>query len=392
MYFIEKLQINRDNIFNILKFAIIIYLAFLVIFQIASMKKSLDFLYGNSLISISALNKANAIYHINIQNNIYQSITLNITPTQALLDMKNSLPIVEKIWKDYEKRFQYNDKSEYLEYALLEIGNINNYFKQINRWCSNIKNIQKLSLKEIDNKVAKADIIIQELLRYEHLMAQQERNKILLKFNNFIYQIILLLIIGIFFIIKYIYSINNKQLLLKKEFQKIASNCEMLDNLEYRDTLTSLYTRRYFNYIYKEKIYLAKENKSSIALIMLEIDYFPEYNSSYGFEQGDTLLNIIADILKDIIDEKNDFVFKFDSEVFRVLLTQTDEQKTIAFEKKILTKIKLKQIEHKGSKIDKYVTVSIGSAFSKIENTTTEYSLISKADKMLSISKDKNRI
>ena len=392
MYFIEKLQINRDNIFNILKFAIIIYLAFLVIFQIASMKKSLDFLYGNSLISISALNKANAIYHINIQNNIYQSITLNITPTQALLDMKNSLPVVEKIWKDYEKRFQYNDKSEYLEYALLEIGNINNYFKQINRWCSNIENIQKLSLKEIDNEVAKADIIIQELLRYEHLMAQQERNKILLKFNNFIYQIILLLIIGVFFIIKYIYSINNKQLLLKKEFQKIASNCEMLDNLEYRDTLTSLYTRRYFNYIYKEKIYLAKDNKSSIALIMIEIDYFTEYNNSYGFEQGDALLNIIADILKDIIDEKNDFIFKFDSEAFRVLLTQTDEQKTIAFEKKILTKIKLKQIEHKGSKIDKYVTVSIGSAFSKIESTTTEYSLISKADKMLSISKDKNRI
>ena len=392
MYFIEKLQINRDNIFNILKFAIIIYLAFLVIFQIASMKKSLDFLYGNSLISISALNKANAIYHINIQNNIYQSITLNITPTQALLDMKNSLPIVEKIWKDYEKRFQYNDKSEYLEYALLEIGNINNYFKQINRWCSNIENIQKLSLKEIDNEVAKADIIIQELLRYEHLMAQQERNKILLKFNNFIYQIILLLIIGVFFIIKYIYSINNKQLLLKKEFQKIASNCEMLDNLEYRDAITSLYTRRYFNYIYKEKIYLAKDNKSSIALIMIEIDYFTEYNNSYGFEQGDALLNIIADILKDIIDEKNDFVFKFDSEAFRVLLTQTDEQKTIAFEKKILTKIKLKQIEHKGSKIDKYVTVSIGSAFSKIESTTTEYSLISKADKMLSISKDKNRI
>ena len=392
MYFIEKLQINRDNIFNILKFAIIIYLAFLVIFQIASMKKSLDFLYGNSLISISALNKANAIYHINIQNNIYQSITLNITPTQALLDMKNSLPVVEKIWKDYEKRFQYNDKSEYLEYALLEIGNINNYFKQINRWCSNIENIQKLSLKEIDNEVAKADIIIQELLRYEHLMAQQERNKILLKFNNFIYQIILLLIIGVFFIIKFIYSINNKQLLLKKEFQKIASNCEMLDNLEYRDTLTSLYTRRYFNYIYKEKIYLAKDNKSSIALIMIEIDYFTEYNSSYGFEQGDTLLNIIADILKDIIDEKNDFIFKFDSEAFRVLLTQTDEQKTIAFEKKTLTKIKLKQIENKGSKIDKYVTVSIGSAFSKIESTTTEYSLISKADKMLSISKDKNRI
>jgi len=392
MYFIEKLQINRDNIFNILKFAIIIYLAFLVIFQIASMKKSLDFLYGNSLISISALNKANAIYHINIQNNIYQSITLNITPTQALLDMKNSLPVVEKIWKDYEKRFQYNDKSEYLEYALLEIGNINNYFKQINRWCSNIENIQKLSLKEIDNEVAKADIIIQELLRYEHLMAQQERNKILLKFNNFIYQIILLLIIGVFFIIKYIYSINNKQLLLKKEFQKIASNCEMLDNLEYRDAITSLYTRRYFNYIYKEKIYLAKDNKSSIALIMIEIDYFTEYNNSYGFEQGDALLNIIADILKDIIDEKNDFIFKFDSEAFRVLLTQTDEQKTIAFEKKTLTKIKLKQIENKGSKIDKYVTVSIGSAFSKIESTTTEYSLISKADKMLSISKDKNRI
>ena len=389
MYFIERLKINT-TVLNILRFISIIYLVVLITLQISSMKNSLDELYLNSLLSISKLNEANKIYNINIQNNIHQVMNFTITPTQALLEMQKSLPIVEKIWENYEKNFSYEDKSEYLEYSLLEIREINNYFKEVNIWCSDIEQMQMLSLTDIDNKIAKANIIIQELIRYELEIAQDKRKSVISGFNNFIYQILFLLFIFTIFIIYYIYLIKNKQLLLKEELQKITANCEILDSLEYNDSLTSLYNRKYFNLLYKEKLEIAKKNEEFIALIMVDIDCFSEYNNLYGFNKGDDILITLANILIDISD-KNDFVFRFNGEAFVVLLTDTNEEKSVAFTNNILQILRDKKIEHKGSKIDNFLTVSIGMSYSKIDNTTTEYKLISDADKMLFTAKENGR-
>jgi len=389
MYFIERLKINT-TVLNILRFISIIYLVVLITLQISSMKNSLDELYLNSLLSISKLNEANKIYNINIQNNIHQVMNFTITPTQALLEMQKSLPIVEKIWENYEKNFSYEDKSEYLEYSLLEIREINNYFKEVNIWCSDIEQMQMLSLTDIDNKIAKANIIIQELIRYELEIAQDKRKSVISGFNNFIYQILFLLFIFTIFIIYYIYLIKNKQLLLKEELQKITANCEILDSLEYNDSLTSLYNRKYFNLLYKEKLEIAKKNEEFIALIMVDIDCFSEYNNLYGFNKGDDILITLANILIDISD-KNDFVFRFNGEAFVVLLTDTNEEKSVAFTNNILQILRDKKIEHKGSKIDNFLTVSIGMSYSQIDNTTTEYKLISDADKMLFTAKENGR-
>jgi len=389
MYFIERLKINT-TVLNILRFISIIYLVILITLQISSMKNSLDELYLNSLLSISKLNEANKIYNINIQNNIHQVMNFTITPTQALLEMQKSLPIVEKIWENYEKNFSYEDKSEYLEYSLLEIREINNYFKEVNIWCSDIEQMQMLSLTDIDNKIAKANIIIQELIRYELEIAQDKRKSVISGFNNFIYQILFLLFIFTIFIIYYIYLIKNKQLLLKEELQKITANCEILDSLEYNDSLTSLYNRKYFNLLYKEKLEIAKKNEEFIALIMVDIDCFSEYNNLYGFNKGDDILITLANILIDISD-KNDFVFRFNGEAFVVLLTDTNEEKSVAFTNNILQILRDKKIEHKGSKIDNFLTVSIGMSYSQIDNTTTEYKLISDADKMLFTAKENGR-
>jgi len=390
IYFMERFKISKNTLFKILRLMIILYLITLVSIQISSMKKSLDQLYSNSFLAISELNKANKIYHVNIKNNLYQVLNLNITPTQALLDMKNSLPIVEKIWKDYEKNFQYGDKVEYLEYALSEIETINHYFNEINIWCSNIEQMQMLSLRDIDKKIAKANIIIQELINYELQIAQQKRLSVLEKFKTFIYQIIFLLFIMMLFIVHYIYQMNIKQLLLKKELQKITSNYELLETLEYNDSLTSLYNRRYFNHIYKEELEIAKKDKKCITLIMVDIDCFKEYNSLYGYAKGDELLILIADILKDISDT-NSFIFRFNGEAFVILLTQADENRSIEFTKSISKTIREQKIEHKGSKTDNILTVSVGMAYSFIDDLTNEYSLISDADKMLSIAKENGR-
>jgi len=389
MYFIERLNI-KNSLINIVKIIILIYLIILVAIQIGSMKKSLDQLYSSSLLSISELNKANKIYHMNIQNNIYQSINLTITPTQAILDMKKSLPIVKKIWQDYHNNFQHNDKMEYLDYAMLEIDSINNYFEEITVWCTEIKQMQMLSLREVDEKIDNVNIIIQELINYELQIAQEERECVVEKFQNFIYQIIFFLFITTLVIIRYIYFINNKQQLLKEELKKLTSNCQILETLEYNDSLTSLYNRRYFKQIYKEKLKEAKVNNSVIALIMIDIDCFSEYNNLYGYAKGDELLIRLADILKDIISS-DDYLFRFNGEAFVILLTQTDETKSIAFTQKISQIIKDKKIEHKGSKIDTILTVSVGMAYLKTDDTTTEYSLISQADKMLSSAKESGR-
>jgi len=85
------------------------------------------------------------------------------------------------------------------------------------------------------------------------------------------------------------------------------------------DSLTGTYNHGYFLQALKEHIDQASFNKQVISLIMLDIDFFKQYNDSYGHQIGDAILIKLCETIQKYI-KKTDFVGRWGGEEFAIAL------------------------------------------------------------------------
>lgn len=161
-------------------------------------------------------------------------------------------------------------------------------------------------------------------------------------------------------------------------FEKIK-----LEKMAFYDNLTKAYTREFFEQNYS--ILLKKNlNNSSIAIALLDIDYFKHVNDTYGHNIGDkVLIQFVKTIQK--YSRKDDFIFRWGGEEFVLFLTIDDEKNML---EKILNKFRNSIKSEKFEIIDK-LTCSIGGTFYKNKEDIQE--TIKRADKALYIAKASGR-
>ena len=133
-----------------------------------------------------------------------------------------------------------------------------------------------------------------------------------------------------------------------------------IEQLSITDELTKLYNRRFFNNKIEEEINRAKRENKTLCLLILDIDYFKQYNDTYGHQKGDFVLESVAKILANKTNRASDFAFRIGGEEFAII-TSLEKDKTIEFAQLIKEDIENLKIEHKASEISKYVTISIGA-------------------------------
>jgi len=159
---------------------------------------------------------------------------------------------------------------------------------------------------------------------------------------------------------------------------------EMMSDMAHKDFLTKVYNRRYFfqeiQNFYAEKI--------PFAVAMLDIDNFKKINDTYGHDVGDSVLVLLANLLKRNT-KGADLVSRFGGEEFCVALRDVDKKQAIGFFAKLRKSIadQSLNIESKNIKL----TVSIGVSFSDGANIEE---LINRADRALYRAKNsgKNRV
>lgn len=152
-----------------------------------------------------------------------------------------------------------------------------------------------------------------------------------------------------------------------------------IEKLSITDELTTLYNRRYFNIKFEDEIKRAKRDKKTICIIILDIDYFKQYNDTYGHQKGDYVLFEVSKVLKVKTNRASDFAFRVGGEEF-VIIASIEEDKILQFVSSIKEGIENLKIEHIGNKASKYVTASFGVVCIKDTNTLTFHELYKKAD------------
>jgi diguanylate cyclase (GGDEF)-like protein len=155
-----------------------------------------------------------------------------------------------------------------------------------------------------------------------------------------------------------------------------------LEKLAMEDELTGLANRRRFMGALEEELQRAARHGRPIALLMLDVDYFKQYNDIYGHSAGDDSLRRVAQAIRSGQKRAADLAARYGGEEFCVLLPETDVEGARTVATQLGTTIAALEIEHDGCPWGR-LTISAGVHACVPDVSTTASAMIQKADEAL---------
>jgi len=396
MQFIEALKLRSKLFILFILITIgLISIGIMGTTYVNSMKKNMDSLYFGSLVPVTELGDIIQTYHIGLADTIYKASREEISTDETIYSIESSLKEIDKKWASYMSHFKREDEMEYVAYTDMEIKATKRYFLRVLNAVKHGKSLSNISVTTLEKQVSNIHHVIQKLINYEINVAKYERKKFLETYRHTILQIgvvLTLIVFGILTVLMYVFrSIQSDHNKLELAAKKLKLANRKLESASYTDSLTSLHNRRYFNFVYERELKRAKRNKSYITFMMLDIDYFKQYNDTYGHVEGDNALKAVSKVLKHTLKRPSDYVFRLGGEEFGVLLSDTDESSSAKLARDICDAVRESKIKHEKSQVCEYVTISIGVVCCVADDALDDEVLISRADEMLYEAKESGR-
>ncbi|MDA9408521.1 diguanylate cyclase [Bradyrhizobium sp. CCBAU 45384] len=166
-----------------------------------------------------------------------------------------------------------------------------------------------------------------------------------------------------------------------------------LETLAIEDSLTGLANRRRFDERLKEEWARAYRDRSSLGLLMIDVDHFKAYNDEYGHPAGDACLRVVAKTIAAEVQRGGDLAARYGGEEFAMLLPNTDAAGCARLGERIRNAIRDAGLVHASNPAGPCVTVSVGGAACRpaVERTAGTSSLVEAADRALYAAKDAGR-
>lgn len=299
-----------------------------------------------SFFPISIENIKNKNGFIEASNNIYNINDNSIKINFSSIDFKNQIKYRYKL-VNYETEWNVTDNN-YVEYQNLEQGNYKFIIQPID-------NSGKWVGKEVSVNINISNNIFQS------------------KYAIAIYIISILSFISIFIyflLIKQKKNYDNKiKQLIRQHIEESQENSKYLEKmnkkletLSFFDSLTGIQNLRLFDEIIEREWNLAKRKKYDLSLIIIDIDYFKNYNDEYGHLKGDEVLIEVAKNLKNCLRRATDHVFRYSGEKFAAILPDTDIPGAKVVSQNMKKSIDSLNIENIKSDVSNHITVSIGTS------------------------------
>ena len=164
---------------------------------------------------------------------------------------------------------------------------------------------------------------------------------------------------------------------------------ESLKNQSICDSLTGLFNRRYMEESLEREFSRANRNKTSVAIIMMDLDHFKRFNDTFGHQAGDALLRAFGELLKRST-RGQDIACRYGGEEFALVLTDSNLDGRSASELRSLRQqVKQLSVEYAGQLLGA-VSVSMGVALFP-DHGTTMTEVLRAADQALYCAKREGR-
>jgi diguanylate cyclase (GGDEF)-like protein len=137
----------------------------------------------------------------------------------------------------------------------------------------------------------------------------------------------------------------------------------MLSEMAARDGLTGIYNRRRFDEHLETVWQQAQRDGVTLALLLVDIDFFKRYNDRHGHQAGDECLRAVATALLRAARRPLDFVARYGGEEFAVILYDPSREYLQEISARIHTNVALLGIAHGDSSVAPQLTVSVGIAY-----------------------------
>ena len=394
MKFLDALRLKSKLFFLFILITLgLSFIGVLGTLNLISMKKKIDALYFGSFMTVINLDEILNAYNVDIQTNLSLAKENILSSQEAIDAVDNALLKINKRWNDYQNHYKTPKERPFITYTTKEIENSRLFFMQIHQVSQN--NMSDLSIKSLNSHINHINTIISALRSYEIERAQFQRQELLSSYHETQIKLGLILILvsgGVLLILFTVFrSIQKDQSELETISKKLQIANKKLENASYTDSLTHLHNRRYFNIVLDREIKRAKRARSEVTFMMLDVDFFKQYNDTYGHLEGDKALIHVAKSLLSILKRPGDFVFRLGGEEFGVFLTDTDAQESEALADKICRSLEDQKILHEKNQASKYLTISIGVVSCVGDETLDEEDLIKQADKKLYEAKEGGR-
>ena len=163
------------------------------------------------------------------------------------------------------------------------------------------------------------------------------------------------------------------------------------EELMITDGLTHIYNRRYFNDTLPRMIKSIRRDGGNLCLSVFDIDFFKQYNDTYGHIQGDNALIEVAAAIKNTLNRPQDFCFRLGGEEFALLFKCTSQEDAKQLVEKVRMNIIQLEIKHEKNEPYKILTASFGVVVIQSDTLLSWEEIYSMADTKMYLAKNSGR-
>ncbi|MBF0583277.1 MAG: diguanylate cyclase [Magnetococcales bacterium] len=186
-------------------------------------------------------------------------------------------------------------------------------------------------------------------------------------------------------------ELNRKNKELDSKNAKLVELNKTLTDMVTIDGLTGIPNRRRFDEYLIQEWNRALRDKTPLSLIVIDIDFFKQYNDNYGHTAGDKCLKKVARALADTMVRSIDLVARYGGEEFICILPNTDAAGLVRVGNNLRDSINALAIPHAYSKVASHITISLGGDTLVPSLEMVPFLLVGQADARLYRAKETGR-
>lgn len=172
---------------------------------------------------------------------------------------------------------------------------------------------------------------------------------------------------------------------------RLQHNSAALESLAQHDAMTGLYNRGYFNQAIESEYRRLQRHQLPLGIALVDIDYFKNYNDSYGHLAGDATLTAVAQALELATKRPGELVARYGGEEFVVLLPQVDKTVLLQYGLMLCETVRALQIPHAASTCSHHITISVGLSLAIPSHDSSPGALLEQTDRALYQAKKNGR-
>ncbi|MEH2164006.1 MAG: diguanylate cyclase [Nostoc sp.] len=174
-----------------------------------------------------------------------------------------------------------------------------------------------------------------------------------------------------------------------QKYRDLIRTNDMLSAIALADSLTELNNRRALEWDLPRQIKRTRTEKTSLSLIILDVDHFKKVNDTHGHLVGDRILQVLCQRLRHNL-RCQDTAFRYGGEEFVILLANTTDEETLLVARR-LNRVVSDEPFALSNKLTINITISLGTASLQADDDEQGESLLNRADQCLLQAKNSGR-